>query len=94
VVLTRGAEGALAYHAGEVQTQPAFEAETVDPVGTGDAFVGAFMARRVAGEDVATALRDAAAAAALKRTIRGDVATVTPAEVEAVVAGEGRDISR
>ncbi|MFB6120247.1 MAG: bifunctional 2-dehydro-3-deoxygluconokinase/2-dehydro-3-deoxygalactonokinase [Halobacteriaceae archaeon] len=94
VVVTRGAEGALAYHDGEIIDQPAFPSETHDPIGTGDAFVGAFIARRLDGDDVADALRYAAATAALKRTIPGDVATVTPAEVEAVIADEGRDISR
>ncbi|MFC6905049.1 bifunctional 2-dehydro-3-deoxygluconokinase/2-dehydro-3-deoxygalactonokinase [Halalkalicoccus tibetensis] len=94
VVLTLGAEGALAHHDGELIEQPAFETETHDPIGTGDAFVGAFLARRIAGGDVASALEYGAATASLKRTVPGDIAVVTPAEVERVI-DEGSDgISR
>lgn len=94
VVVTLGANGALALHDGEIHEQPSFETDTVDPIGTGDSFVGAFLARRLAGEPVPTALEYGAATAALKRTIPGDVAVVTREEVENVMDTEGRDISR
>ncbi|ADJ16260.1 bifunctional 2-dehydro-3-deoxygluconokinase/2-dehydro-3-deoxygalactonokinase [Halalkalicoccus jeotgali] len=94
VVLTLGAEGALAHHDGEITRQPAFETETHDPIGTGDAFVGAFLAERIAGGDVASALEYGAATAALKRTIPGDIAIVTPDEVAGVIDAEGSGISR
>ena len=96
VVLTRGARGALAIHDGVLHEQHAFETETLDPIGTGDAFVGAFVARRLAGADVSTALSYAAATASLKRTIPGDVAAVTLEEVEEVIEreGDGSEISR
>ncbi|WP_458207190.1 bifunctional 2-dehydro-3-deoxygluconokinase/2-dehydro-3-deoxygalactonokinase [Haladaptatus sp. NG-SE-30] len=94
VIVTRGSAGALALHDGEVTTQSAFDTETVDPIGTGDAFVGAFLACRLDGEDIQTALEYGAATAALKRTIPGDVAVVTRAEVEGVIDAERDDISR
>ncbi|WP_423743272.1 bifunctional 2-dehydro-3-deoxygluconokinase/2-dehydro-3-deoxygalactonokinase (plasmid) [Haladaptatus sp. SPP-AMP-3] len=94
VVVTRGSNGALALHDGEIHEQSAFDTDTVDPIGTGDAFVGAFLARRLDGESVPTALEYGAATAALKRTIPGDVAVVTRAEVEGVMDTEARDISR
>ncbi|WP_132058093.1 bifunctional 2-dehydro-3-deoxygluconokinase/2-dehydro-3-deoxygalactonokinase [Halorussus amylolyticus] len=94
VVVTRGDEGALARHEGEVHEQGAFETDTLDPIGTGDAFVGAFLARRLAGDDVPTALEYGSATAALKRTIPGDVAVVTRDEVETVLAEKGGEISR
>ncbi|MCL7417701.1 MAG: sugar kinase [Halalkalicoccus sp.] len=94
VVLTLGAEGALAVHDGELVEQPAFETETHDPIGTGDAFVGAFLSKRIAGGDVASALEYGAATAALKRTIPGDIAVVTPAEVERVIDAAESGISR
>ncbi|WP_458185346.1 bifunctional 2-dehydro-3-deoxygluconokinase/2-dehydro-3-deoxygalactonokinase [Haladaptatus sp. NG-WS-4] len=94
VVVTCGSDGALAVHDGKATEQSAFDTETVDPIGTGDAFVGAFLARRLAGEDVQTALEYGAATAALKRTIPGDVAVVTREEVEQVIDAEGREISR
>jgi 2-dehydro-3-deoxygluconokinase len=94
VVVTRGADGALSYHHGEIHEQPAFAAETHDPIGTGDAFVGGLLARRLAGDDLEDALEYGAATAALKRTIGGDVAIVTPGEVEAVLDRSDATIDR
>lgn len=94
VVLTLGAEGALAVHDGQLIEQPAFETETHDPIGTGDAFVGAFLAKRIAGGDIGGALEYGAATAALKRTIPGDIAVVTPEEVERVIEAAEGGISR
>jgi 2-dehydro-3-deoxygluconokinase len=94
VIVTRGANGALAVHDGVTYEQPAFETETVDPIGTGDAFIGGYLARQIAGDSVSEALSYAAATAALKRTIKGDLAVVTPEQVEQVLDGEVHDISR
>ena len=68
--------------------QPTFEADTHDPVGSGDAFVGGFLARWLDGGTVPEALEYGAATAALKRTLDGDLALVSPAEVEAAIEGE------
>jgi 2-dehydro-3-deoxygluconokinase len=94
VILTRGDAGALAVREGSVYEQPAFEAGSAHAIGTGDAFVGGFLARRLAGDGVPTALEYGAATAALKRTVPGDAAVVTPAEVERVVEGGVDGISR
>jgi 2-dehydro-3-deoxygluconokinase len=94
VIVTRGEEGALALRDGETHEQPAIETETLDPIGTGDAFLGAFLSRRIAGDSVPAALEYGSATAALKRTIPGDVAVVTREEVESVLAEEGGEISR
>ncbi|WP_232687105.1 bifunctional 2-dehydro-3-deoxygluconokinase/2-dehydro-3-deoxygalactonokinase [Halobacterium zhouii] len=94
VVVTRGEDGAVAFHGGETVEQSVFEAETHDAVGTGDAFVGGYIARRAQGGDIVDALEWGAATAALKRTIPGDVALVTPAEVDAVLDGNTADIDR
>lgn len=94
VVVTRGEAGALAVTDDGVLKQSVFEADTVDPVGTGDAFVGGFLSRYVRGESLASALRYGAATAALKRTIRGDIALVSEAEVERVLADDSTEISR
>lgn len=93
-VVTCGAEGAVAWHDDEVHEQPAFRTDTVDPIGTGDAFVGGFLASRLRGESVALALEYGAATASLKRTIPGDVATVTLEEVERVRERDPDEISR
>jgi 2-dehydro-3-deoxygluconokinase len=94
VVVTMGEAGALALHDGAVHEQSAYETDTLDRVGTGDAFVGGFLARRLRGGSITGALEYGAATAALKRTMPGDVAVVTPAEVEAVIEQESVDISR
>jgi len=94
VIITRGEEGALAVHDGTSYEQPAFETDTVDAIGTGDAFVGGYLSRYIAGDSVSKSLSYAAATAALKRTIEGDLAVVTPDEVEGVLENEGRGISR
>ncbi|WP_459880286.1 bifunctional 2-dehydro-3-deoxygluconokinase/2-dehydro-3-deoxygalactonokinase [Halorubrum gandharaense] len=93
VIVTRGEEGAVALRDDEVYEQGVFEADTHDAIGTGDAFVAGFLAKRLAGGDPAEALEWASATAALKRTIDGDLAVVTPAEVEATIDGAD-DIDR
>ena len=94
VIVTRGEEGAVAVHDGETFDQGVYEADTVDPVGTGDAFVGGYVTRRLRGGSMSDSLSYAAATAALKRTVDGDLAVVSPEEVESVVREEGTEISR
>jgi 2-dehydro-3-deoxygluconokinase len=94
VVVTRGDAGALALHDGEVREQSVFAADTYDAIGTGDAFVGGFLSKRVDGGTLQQSLAYGAATASLKRTIDGDVALVTADEVEAVIAEESDAISR
>lgn len=93
-VITRGEEGALAFEDGHVYEQPTFEATNAYPVGTGDSFVGGFLSKYVSGSDLPTALEYGAATAAIKRSIPGDIAVITPAEVDAVVDGGTAAISR
>lgn len=73
LLITRGAEGAEYRDlvSGEVIRQPAFRVEAVDTTGAGDCFAGWFAAGLARGEDVATALRHASAAAALQVTRKG-----------------------
>lgn len=94
VVITRGDAGALALHDGDVREQVVFAADTYDAIGTGDAFVGGFLSKRLDGGTLEQSLAYGAATASLKRTISGDVALVTPEEVEAVIADESDAISR
>ena len=94
VVLTLGEDGSLAWHDGETHHQATYAAETRDPVGTGDAFVGGFLAHRLDGGAVPEALAYGSATAAIKRTFDGDAATVDPAEVERVIEESGGGISR
>jgi 2-dehydro-3-deoxygluconokinase len=88
VVLTRGEQGAVAVTADATHEQAAFEADTHDPVGSGDALVGGFLARWLDDGDVPAALAYGAATAAVKRTLDGDMALVSPPEVKAVLDGD------
>lgn len=94
VVVTLGSDGAVAATPNGSYEQDAYETDTLDPVGTGDAFVGAFLARLLVEERVPRALEYAAATAALKRTIAGDIATVTKSEVEKLVEGRTKSLLR
>lgn len=94
VVVTRSAEGAVAVHDGETFEQSAYPASDAHPVGSGDAFVGGYLASRLQDGGVGEALAYGAATAALKRAIPGDAAVVTPADVERVLEGAGAGISR
>ncbi|MDS0296236.1 bifunctional 2-dehydro-3-deoxygluconokinase/2-dehydro-3-deoxygalactonokinase [Halogeometricum luteum] len=94
VVVTLSSEGSLAYHDGELHEQGVYESETFDAIGTGDAFVGGFLAKRLDGGEVPESLAYGAAAASLKRTVDGDLAVVTAAEVDAVVEEDAGGISR
>lgn len=94
VIVTRGPAGAVARHDGETYEQSAFEADTTDPIGSGDALVGAFFARRLRGDSVPAALEYGAAAAALKRTIPGDMAVIEPRDVDRVLTAQSQEISR
>jgi len=94
VIVTRGAEGALALADGDVYEQPPFDATDAHPVGTGDSFVGGFVFQYLEGASVADSLAYGAATAAVKRSIPGDIAVLSPADVERVLGGTSAEISR
>ena len=76
VVLTHGDGSALAVHDDEVHEADAVEADVVDDAGATDAFVGAFLAKRVGNGGVDEALAWATAASALATTLEGDAVDV------------------
>ena len=55
-VVTRGAQGALAFDGRTVFHQPALPTEVVDTTGAGDSFISGFIASRLRGEGVPAAL--------------------------------------
>ena len=85
VVITRSEHGAIAYHDGVIHERESVETETVDPTGQHDAFVGAFLARLLAGADTDEALAYGVAMAALTRTVPGPLTTIGRSDVEALV---------
>lgn len=90
VALTTGNAGALGCSADGCVAVPAYPITvSVDRFGSGDAFAAGFLAEFLAGAEFTDALRLGVAAAALKRTIPGDLLLATRAEVEAVRSQEG-----
>lgn len=72
VAVTSGAAGCdFSTDGHAVHHQPAFRVEVVDTTGCGDVFHGAYCAALARGDDAATRIRFASAAAALKATQRG-----------------------
>jgi len=80
VALKRGKEGALVADANQRHRIVARKVTPVDATGAGDTFVGAFLARVLAGDGIADAGRYANAAAALSTTVYGAVASIPRAE--------------
>jgi len=96
VVLTLGAQGALAWREGKVLTHPVFPTQVVDRIGSGDAFAAGFLHGWLEGT-LERALALGNAMAALKQTYRGDATWATRAEVEELLTqggGDSRSVSR
>jgi sugar/nucleoside kinase (ribokinase family) len=101
-VLTHGADGMTVIAGGEVSHFDAFDVETVDATGAGDAFTAGLIDRWTAGgaeesDDVASGVRFAAAGAAINCTSRyTQPGLPTRSEVESFLAerGLGPDGSR
>jgi sulfofructose kinase len=85
---TRGPRGTLWLdEKGELQETPAFPVHTVDTLGAGDVFHGAFALAVTEGQELRQALRFASAAAALKCTrFGGAFAAPQRAEVEELLS--------
>ncbi|MDQ3547454.1 MAG: sugar kinase [Chloroflexota bacterium] len=95
VVVTVSERGSLALTRDGVRhDQPALPVETIDAVGAGDAFAAGFIHRWLDDPTgIPSALRCAAALAALKMTIYGDNAVITPDDL-ALFDASGPDIDR
>lgn len=87
VIARLGAAGSFACSRDGVVTSPGFAVDVVDTVGAGDAFNAGFIASRMAGGDLADAMRWGNATAALSIGGRGARSTPTRRQVESLVAG-------
>lgn len=76
LLITRGSDGAWYRGPNGTVAVPGVPVTPVDTTGAGDTFLGWFAGRRDAGDDVETALREAAAAAALQVTRPGAAAAI------------------
>lgn len=84
VLLTCGADGAVAVDGQGTYQQKAYPTDTIDAVGSGDAFLGGFLAGRLDGNDVPESMDIAAAAAAVCRTVVGDWSVASIDEIERI----------
>jgi 2-dehydro-3-deoxygluconokinase len=84
---------AIAYQDGKVLRTRTYEVEIVDRLGAGDSFAAGLIHGLLDG-DLQKGLDWGVAASALKHTLPGDFAWVSPAEVQALLAGPGLRISR
>jgi 2-dehydro-3-deoxygluconokinase len=80
VALKLGERGAIVASATERHRIPAYSVTAVDATGAGDTFGGSFVTRLLRGDDLATAGRYAAVAAALSTTGFGAVAPIPSAD--------------
>ena len=83
VIVTDGEAGATVWRDGETVTSPSVPTDTLDPIGSGDAFVGGFLAADQLGHSLETALRVASFLAAWCRTLPGDAIEIDREEIRA-----------
>lgn len=76
-LVTRGANGSLYRHGGDVIEMPSQPAQAVDTTGAGDTYLGYFIAALDAGRTVREAMAEATAAAAIQVSRHG-AATAIP----------------
>ena len=84
IVLTLGGEGSLCIDKDEVIRQSAFRVQVVDTTAAGDTFTGFLIGGLLRGEEKASAMREASAAAAIACSRPGAAPSIpTPDEVQA-----------
>jgi len=84
---------AIAYQAGKILKTRSYEVEIVDRLGAGDSFAAGLIHGLLDG-DAQKGLDYGVAASAIKHSIPGDFAWITPEEVESLLKGPGMRISR
>jgi 2-dehydro-3-deoxygluconokinase len=84
---------AIAYQDGSILRTRTYEVEIVDRLGAGDCFAAGLIHGLLAG-DPQRGLDYGVAASAIKHSIPGDFAWITPEEIESLLKGHGLRISR
>lgn len=92
-VLTLGGEGAIASQRGEIVRRPGHKVEVVDRIGAGDAFDAGLIWGLLNGS-IELGLERGLAMAALKMTVHGDLFRLDAGDVAALMARDGREMSR
>jgi 2-dehydro-3-deoxygluconokinase len=88
IALMQGADGCTVLDDGRLlRPRRRFEVQVVDPIGAGDAYVGGFLWATLSGRPVEDAIDVGQAVAAIKCSTWGDIALVSPRDVEDLLAG-------
>ena len=95
VILTQGAADTITFDGQTLSQAPAFcDVQIVDRIGAGDAFAAGLHCALLDGLSMPHALRYGNAVAALKLTMPGDIALVSRAEVDELMAAGTGEIQR
>jgi len=86
LIVTRGRDGARLLHEGEFYEHPGFKVETVDTVGSGDAFLAAFIAAHFGNKDLNQAITEACAVGAFVATKSGATPAYTMEDIKALIS--------
>lgn len=93
VVLTLGAQGAIALHEGRLYERRGHMVETIDRVGAGDAFAAGLVWGLLDGS-IELGVERGLAMGALKMTLHGDLFRLDAADVVALMTRPGREVGR
>ena len=81
VLLTRGKNGAAYLHNSSFNEHQGFKVKVIDTVGSGDSFLGSFLAMMLKGHDPKSCLEFACAMGALMATKKGGTSTIYEEDV-------------
>jgi 2-dehydro-3-deoxygluconokinase len=94
IAVLQGGDGSTVLDGGQVwRPTVRYPVEVVDPIGAGDAYVAGYLWATLSGRAPQEAVNVAATVASLKCSIWGDVALISPRDVEDALGG-GPDVRR
>ncbi len=85
LIVTRGSKGATCLDESGYFEQSGFPVVVKDTIGSGDAFLAAFLSKMLVGENAADCLRFACAVGALAATKAGGTPTISELEIETIL---------
>ncbi len=94
IVMTMGANGSAGYDAAGRHDAASFSVPNPIRIGGGDAFAAGLLSALMDDKPLAEALEYGNAVAALKMTMPGDIALVTPPEVATFISNQSGTVSR
>lgn len=94
IALMQGADGCTVLEGGRLlRPRYRWDVQVVDPIGAGDAYVGGFLWAILQGRSLQDAIDIGQAVAAIKCSTWGDIALVSPRDVDDLLAG-GSSVQR